>query len=386
MKPLAVIGPGRVMRMARVVRNLTGVCLLTVSAVVGAAEPFSVDHYVVHESGLDAIAGHQTALYVRERALPGTVARGGDLAGRVVLFVHGAGTPAEVAFDVPHSDYSWMGYLAAAGFDVFSMDVTGYGRSTRPGVMHDPCNLSADQAAELGLDDCEPAYGFELGNIASDWADIDAVVDYVTALRGVERVHLIGWSLGGPRAGGFAARNPDRVGRLVLLAPAYRRDMANGPPSAVPRPGASFTKQSVTDFFSNWDRQVGCAGQYDPAVGRVIWAEMLASDPLGATWGTGVRRAPRTTVWGFGAAAAAAIAAPVLIVQGAHDAQVLPDRARTLYQDLGGDDKVYIDLGCASHNAMWENVHTLMFAASAEWLLDGTVNGRRQGEIRMGYE
>ena len=61
-----------------------------------------------------------------------------------MLFVHGAGTPAEVAFDVPYQDYSWMAYLARAGFDVFSVDMTGYGRSTRPAPMNDPCNLAED--------------------------------------------------------------------------------------------------------------------------------------------------------------------------------------------------------------------------------------------------
>ena len=57
------------------------------------------------------------------------------------------GTPAEVAFDVPYQDYSWMAYLARAGFDVFAMDTTGYGRSTRPTPMNDPCNLAAAQQA-----------------------------------------------------------------------------------------------------------------------------------------------------------------------------------------------------------------------------------------------
>ncbi len=52
-----------------------------------------------------------------------------------MLFVHGAGTPAEVAFDVPIGDYSWMAFLARNGFDVFSMDTTGYGRSTRPAAV-----------------------------------------------------------------------------------------------------------------------------------------------------------------------------------------------------------------------------------------------------------
>jgi hypothetical protein len=86
-------------------------------------------------------------LYVRNKR-PGALAR--FTADNVVLFVHGAGTPAEVSFDVPYKDYSWMAYLAHAGFDVFSMDMTGYGRSTRPNVMNDACNLSAEQQTALG--------------------------------------------------------------------------------------------------------------------------------------------------------------------------------------------------------------------------------------------
>ena len=59
--------------------------------------------------------------------------------------------------------------------------------------------------------------------IASDWNDIGAVVDYVRALRHVEKLNLVGWSLGGPRAGGYAAQHPENA-QLVLLAPAYNRD------------------------------------------------------------------------------------------------------------------------------------------------------------------
>ena len=58
-----------------------------------------------------------------------------------------AGTPAEVAFDVPQPDYSWMAFLARAGFDTFAMDTTGYGRSIRPAAMNDPCNLAKDRQA-----------------------------------------------------------------------------------------------------------------------------------------------------------------------------------------------------------------------------------------------
>src|SRR5437899_2829458 len=105
----------------------------------------TVDHYVRVKSAVPSMAGQIAQLYVRERTKAGTSLRATNLNERVVLFIHGAGTPSEVAFDVPYQDYSWMAYLARTGFDVFSMDTTGYGRSTRPPAMNDPCNLSQEQ-------------------------------------------------------------------------------------------------------------------------------------------------------------------------------------------------------------------------------------------------
>src|SRR5215831_8628396 len=125
----------------------------------------TIDHYVPNRSTVPSIAGEITELYVRERARHATILRGGPRTERVVLFVHGAGTPAEVAFDVPYADYSWMAYLANAGFDVFSMDMTGYGRSTRPSAMNDVCNLPADQQTALGRDPCKATLGEHLTTI-----------------------------------------------------------------------------------------------------------------------------------------------------------------------------------------------------------------------------
>src|ERR1700675_1042384 len=107
----------------------------------------TIDHYVSVHSTVPSVAGQITEIYVRERLHASEVLRAASLTDRVVLFVHGAGTPAEVAFDVPYQDYSWMAYLAEAGFDVFAMDTTGYGRSTRPEAMNDPCNLDREQQA-----------------------------------------------------------------------------------------------------------------------------------------------------------------------------------------------------------------------------------------------
>jgi len=349
----------------------------------------TIDHFVRVQSSVPAISGQPTQLYVRERVHAGTLARGSRLADRVVLFVHGAGTPAEVAFDVPYQDYSWMAYLAQAGFDAFSVDMTGYGRSTRPAAMNEPCNLASAQQAlfipRLIPAPCPATYGQNLTSIASDWADVGAAVDYIRALRGVERVSLVAWSLGGPRSGGYTARNPQKVHRLVLLAPGYSREGRGEAPAKVPADGVVFNTQSRAEFDANWDRQVGCPAQYEKPAADSVWSAMIASDPVGATWGTGVRRAPQTTTWGWNAAVATKTQTPTLMVAGIHDKQVVPDRVKELYEDLGASQKVMIDLGCSSHNAMWEKNHTTLFRASLEWLEKGTVNGSSTGVLRMGY-
>ena len=76
---------------------------------------------------------------------------------------------------------------------------------------------------------------------------------------------------------------------------------------------------------------------------------------------------------------------PTLMIAGAHDKQVTPERVRTAFDDLGSSDKVLIDLGCASHNAMWEANHLTLFNASLEFLKEGTVNGQRNGVLRLGW-
>jgi pimeloyl-ACP methyl ester carboxylesterase len=349
----------------------------------------TVDHYVRVASAVPAISGQPTQIYVRERTKAGTALRGSGGGDRVILFVHGAGTPAEVAFDVQYEDYSWMAFLARAGFDVFSMDQTGYGRSTRPAAMNDPCNLTPEQqktfASPTSAAGCPPSYPNQMTTIASDWQEIGAVVDYLRTLRHVERVSLVAWSLGGPRSAGYAAQHPEKVQRLVLLAPAYNRAAGAAAPAKLPAEGAAMNTQSHDEFLANWDRQVGCSAQYEPPVADSVWSSMLESDPVGATWGSGVRRAPQVTTWGWTAATVAKTLTPTLMVAGVHDKQVSPDRVRELYMDLGSPQKVFVDLGCSSHNAMWEKNHMLLFRASLEWLTSGTVNGLKEGMLRLGY-
>ena len=156
-------------------------------------------------------------------------------------------------------------------------------------------------------------------------------------------------------------------------------------PTPLPSAGVVFNTQSRREFIANWDRQVGCPDQYEPAVRDAIWSDLLLSDPVGATWGTGVRRAPSTTTWGWNAAMTAATHVPAMIVAGVHDKQVPPDRARAAFDDLGSTEKVFVDLACSSHNAMWEKNHLLLFAASLDWLTKGTIGETTNGAVRLGY-
>ena len=74
--------------------------------------------------------------------------------------------------------------------------------------------------------------------------------------------------------------------------------------------------QSRDEFMANWDRQIGCPDQYEPAAAEVVWSQMLESDPVGATWGPGVRRAPQTTTWGWNQAMVSKSQTPTLMVAG----------------------------------------------------------------------
>ncbi len=369
--------------MNRIRAQIVSLTLILVSPVFAQSDILSIDHYVANVSTAPSMTGEMAQIYVRERVATDTGAK------PVVLFIHGAGTPAEVAFDVPYPGYSWMEYLAAAGFDTFAMDTTGYGRSTRPHIMNNVCNLAEAQQQDFVphviAATCAADYSFAATTIESDWDDIDAVVEYLRKLRNVETVHLVAWSLGGPRAAGYTVRHPEKVDRLVLLAPAYNRSASLNPPASLPAPGVAYNKQSFVDFSTNWERQIGCDNQYSDDVKNAVWGAMLESDPVGAAWGTGVRRAPVTTVWGWNQEVVSKTMHPMLVVSPVHDAQIPAARVRDLYDDLGTEQKVLLDLACTSHNAMWESNRELLFDASLQWLRDGAVDGIKQGEIRKGY-
>ena len=81
------------------------------------------------ESYLIPSADPGISLYIRNKHPAGVTSFAPD---RILLYVHGATYPAETSFDLPLGGRSMMDYVAQHGYDVYLVDVRGYGGSTKP--------------------------------------------------------------------------------------------------------------------------------------------------------------------------------------------------------------------------------------------------------------
>ena len=350
----------------------------------------TTDYMVPHISTVPANAGAWVELFLREK-----VAKTGPAQRPVALFLHGATISAIPVFDLGFENYSWMESLASAGFDVFTFDHTGYGLSPRP-MMDNPCNASqAEQVQNLVgttlAQPCAPTYPYQLTSLASDLDEVDRVVDYIRELRGVDKVHLLGWSRGGLRAVAYSAKHPKKVDRMLLYAPGqyYSAQHSSTPPAPLPLPGVPTTILSVYNFHNNWDTQLGCSNQYSPLIRDHINWFMLAFDPTGSTWARGgVRRAPtlnETPRWTpFDKAAASKVVTPTLLINGDLDKVVPPEQVSWLYDDLVAvPQKILVHVACASHSLVFENQHEVLFDTAIEWLQRGTFKGQTSGRFAV---
>lgn len=339
-------------------------------------EILSLDHYVDAVSGSATLGGAPIRLFLRERVRK--AAAPPQTGAKPVLFVHGGTYPGVPDFDLPYQDYSWMAYLARHGFDAYAVDLTGYGRSSRP-HMDEPCNVLPDDQPVIGLEPSPPSFPHPVTSLESDWGDIDAAVDFIRRRTGAAAVDLIGWSGGGPRVGGYAARHPQKVARVVLLAPAYL-PVTPEPPPYPPAPTAIITRQGA---MARWDAQVACEDQYDPAIRDAIWRSNLEMDPVGASWGPGVVRRPTTSDrFRWPAELVPAFTAPTLLLVGALDTEVRPESVRWLHDDMGAEQKVLVTLACGSHYVVYERVHDILHEASRQWM----TTGRYRGESRAVFD
>ena len=362
---------------------------MTNTSVASAVQPaedqiVTTDSFVAHVSTVHATLGQTVGLFVREKALASTLAAAATRKPHVVLMVHGGFGPSIVAYDLQYRDYSFMSVLARAGFDVFTLSHTGYGPSPRP-LMDDPCNVDREfqplLVPHILKELSPPRYPYKLVSSRSEWDELETVIRHIRMLRGVERISLIGWSTGAPRAGGFAALHPEQVDKLVLFGPAPWFPNDN-PPAQMPEPGAP-TLLQTREFLLHrrWQDHVRCDGQLeDPEVCNHYWQAIMAIDEVGARWGPngeGIIRAPNRMNFGWHANLAR-IQAPTLVLLGEFDNYAQRLEA---WKGLRVEHRMFIKIACASHFVSFERGRHLLYRATQSWLADGAVDGAQSGEF-----
>ena len=131
-------------------------------------------------------------LYLYRKFSPSARAANPD--APVLFLVHGSSFSARTTYDLSipgHGEYSAMNAFAALGYDVWTLDHEGYGRSSHT-----------------------DGYSY----IADGVEDLKAAMPVVEAAAGAASFSFFGSSSGALRAGAFANECPDRVDRLGLAA------------------------------------------------------------------------------------------------------------------------------------------------------------------------
>jgi pimeloyl-ACP methyl ester carboxylesterase len=285
---------------------------------------------------------------------------------RILLYVHGATYPSETAFDLSLNGTSWMEYIARRGYDVYLVDVRGYGRSTRPPEMERPA------------EDADP-----IVRTATAVQDVRSAVEFILRRRGAAKLDLLGWSWGTSIMGWYTAQNNERVNKLVLYAPQWLRtggasltDMGGRLPAY-----RTVTREAARARWLNGVPEEKKAGLIPPGWFDA-WADAtFATDPIGSKHTPPDLRAPNGVVadvrdfWSADEPIydPARIRVPTFLAHAEWDAD-LPSSMLTAYFErlTNAPYKRYVQIGEGTHTVMMEKNRMQLFEAVQQFL-DETV-------------
>ncbi len=249
--------------------------------------------------------------------------------GKVALLVHGGTWSGRPDFDLQIRDYSLMDMFAMNGYDVWAIDIHGYGHSDK-----------TDK---------------DWSGVQSAAADIGAAVEYVTKLRGVSKVDLLGWSAGTQRAGMYVMQHPERVARLILYAPVWnatpeyreqvRKKIENG--------GKPLGQYRInTEAAARSDFVEGALAhdlQFEEDVVALYAKEALAIDP----------QSPNAFVdyANFPILDPHRITVPTMIIFGEYDYLAKQEDLLPFFSQLGTSDKQFVVLPHGGHALLLEKDH-----------------------------
>jgi alpha-beta hydrolase superfamily lysophospholipase len=252
----------------------------------------------------------------------------------VLFLVHGSSAAAMASYDlqVPGQghNYSMMDAFAGYGFDVWTMDHEGYGKSARTSGNSD---------------------------IASGVADLLAASELIRRETGAQKIHMFGESSGALRAGAFAMAYPDRVGRLILEAFTWT---GAGSPTLGKR------AEALAEYRAHNRRKRDRAmlesiftrdhpGTTDPAVAAsFVAAEIGYGDSVPS--GTYLDMTANLPV-----VDPLKVTSPVLMVRGEYDGIAALDDLLGFYARLPNPDRQFAIIAGAAHSVTLSLAHQAMF-------------------------
>jgi pimeloyl-ACP methyl ester carboxylesterase len=282
-------------------------------------------------------------------------------AEKILLYVHGATYPAETTFDLRLNGISWMEYIAQHGYDVYLVDVRGYGRSTRPQEMGQPAS------------DNGPIVRTETAI-----KDVSTAVEFILRRRGVSKINLMGWSWGTTIMGWYTAQNDDKVNRLVLYAPQW---ISTTPSllNAGDKLGAYRTvtvEAAKTRWFTGVPENKK-AELIPPGWFQTAMDASFATDPVGAKQTPPVLRAPNGVVqdgrefWSAGKSMydPGKIRVPTFLAHAEWDADLPNYMLYEYFAKLTSTPyKRYIQIGEGTHSVLMEKNRMQLFQAVQQFL------------------
>jgi pimeloyl-ACP methyl ester carboxylesterase len=251
-----------------------------------------------------------------------------------VLFVHGSSMASQPTFDlkVPgRPDSSVMDWFAARGFDTWTMDHEGYGRS--------------DKSRPINCD------------IANGADDLAAGSEYILKTSGAKKLLVYGISSGALRAAMFAQRHPERVARLALDAFVWTGE---GSPTLAER------KKRLLEFSAKNRRPIDRAfvhsiferdhpGTADKATIDAFAEAIVALDDSVPT-GTYVDMCSRLPI-----VDPAKITAPTIIMRGQWDGIAGVDDLVEFFKRLPNPDKQFTVMAGISHASFQQKNYLMVY-------------------------
>jgi pimeloyl-ACP methyl ester carboxylesterase len=268
---------------------------------------------------------------------------------KTLLYVHGATYPSETAFDLPIEGVSMMDLIASRGYDVYLVDIRGYGGSTRPPEMSQPAATNKPIVST---------------RVAAQ--DFGTAVDYILKKRGVSKINVMGWSWGTSTVGLYTSEHNDKVNRLVLYAPQWIRTEARAPMSANAPALGSYRLVSKDSAKDRWLKDVPEDKKADLIPPGVFdaWANATwATDPEASRQNPPMLRAPNGVVedsalyWSADKALydPGKITVPTFVLHAEWDADLPSYLAHTYFTQLkSAPYKRLVELSEGTHTVMLE--------------------------------